>query len=104
MTKATDFEEIRSGVRALCAQYPDEYFRKVDAERGYPSEFVAALTAAGWLAALIPEEYGGSGLSLAAPSGIMGEIHRSGGNPGACRGQRYLINVPVGHWAAAQRP
>lgn len=103
MTKAGDFEEIRSGVRALCAQFPDEYFRKVDADRGYPSEFVAALTAAGWLAALIPEEYGGSGLSLAAASVIMEEINRSGGNSGACHGQMYVMNVLVRHGSEEQR-
>jgi acyl-CoA dehydrogenase len=103
MTKAADFEEIRSGVRALCAQFPDEYFRKVDAERGYPSEFVTALTAAGWLAALIPEEYGGSGLSLAAASVIMEEINRSGGNSGACHGQMYVMNVLVRHGSEEQR-
>jgi acyl-CoA dehydrogenase len=103
MTKAADFEEIRSGVRALCAQFPDEYFRKVDADRGYPSEFVAALTAAGWLAALIPEEYGGSGLSLAAASVIMEEINRSGGNSGACHGQMYVMNVLVRHGSEEQR-
>jgi acyl-CoA dehydrogenase len=103
MTKAADFDEIRSGVRALCAQFPDEYFRKVDADRGYPSEFVAALTAAGWLAALIPEEYGGSGLSLAAASVIMEEINRSGGNSGACHGQMYVMNVLVRHGSEEQR-
>jgi acyl-CoA dehydrogenase len=103
MRKAVDYEEIRSGVRALCAQFPDEYFRKVDAERGYPSEFVAALTAAGWLAALIPEEYGGSGLSLAAASVIMEEINRSGGNSGACHGQMYVMNVVVRHGSDAQK-
>ena len=103
MTKAADFEEIRGGVRALCAQFPDEYFRKVDAERGYPSEFVTALTAAGWLAALIPEEYGGSGLSLAAASVIMEEINRSGGNSGACHGQMYVMNVLVRHGSEEQR-
>jgi acyl-CoA dehydrogenase len=103
MRGATDYEEIRSGVRALCAQFPDEYFRKVDAERGYPSEFVAALTSAGWLAALIPEEYGGSGLSLAAASVIMEEINRSGGNSGACHGQMYVMNVLVRHGSEAQK-
>jgi acyl-CoA dehydrogenase len=103
MTKAADFEEIRSGVRALCVQFPDEYFRKVDADRGYPSDFVAALTAAGWLAALIPEEYGGSGLSLAAASVIMEEINRSGGNSGACHGQMYVMNVLVRHGSEEQR-
>src|SRR5580693_4526958 len=103
MIKAADFEEIRSGVRALCTQFPDEYFRKVDAERGYPSEFVAALTAAGWLAALIPEEYGGSGLSLAAASVIMEEINRSGGNSGACHAQMYVMNVLVRHGSEQQK-
>jgi len=103
MRRATDYEEIRSGVRALCAQFPDEYFRKVDAERGYPSEFVAALTSAGWLAALIPEEYGGSGLNLAAASVIMEEINRSGGNSGACHGQMYVMNVLVRHGSEAQK-
>jgi len=103
MRRATDYEEIRSGVRALCEQFPDEYFRKVDAERGYPSEFVAALTSAGWLAALIPEEYGGSGLNLAAASVIMEEINRAGGNSGACHGQMYVMNVLVRHGSEAQR-
>jgi acyl-CoA dehydrogenase len=103
MRRTTDYEEIRSGVRALCTQFPDEYFRKVDAERGYPSEFVAALTSAGWLAALIPEEYGGSGLSLAAASVIMEEINRSGGNSGACHGQMYVMNVLVRHGSEVQK-
>jgi len=97
------FAEIRSAVRALCAQFPDEYFRKVDAERGYPVEFVDALTEAGWLAALIPQEYGGSGLSLAEASVIMEEINRSGGNSGACHGQMYVMNVLVRHGSEAQR-
>lgn len=103
MRPDADYEEIRSGVRALCAQYPDEYFRKVDAERGYPSEFVAALTHAGWLSALIPEEYGGSGLSLAAASVIMEEINRCGGNSGACHGQMYVMNVLVRHGSQTQK-
>ena len=103
MGRANDYEEIRAGVRALCAQFPDEYFRKVDAERGYPSEFVAALTAAGWLAALIPEDYGGSGLSLAAASVVMEEINRCGGNSGACHGQMYVMNVLVRHGSETQK-
>jgi acyl-CoA dehydrogenase len=103
MRPDADYEEIRSGVRALCAQFPDEYFRKVDAERGYPSEFVAALTHAGWLSALIPEEYGGSGLSLAAASVIMEEINRCGGNSGACHGQMYVMNVLVRHGSETQK-
>ena len=103
MIDAGSFEEIRSAVRALCAQFPDEYFRRIDAERGYPTEFVDALTQAGWLAALIPQEYGGSGLSLAEASVIMEEINRSGGNSGACHGQMYVMNVLVRHGSEAQR-
>ncbi len=97
------YDEIRSAVRALCAQFPDEYFRKIDLERGYPEEFVRALTEAGWLAALIPQEYGGSGLSLAEASVIMEEINRSGGNSGACHGQMYVMNVLVRHGSQQQR-
>jgi acyl-CoA dehydrogenase len=103
MRRVADYEDIRNGVRAVCAQFPDEYFRKVDAERGYPSEFVTALTEAGWLAALIPDEYGGSGLSLAAASVIMEEINRSGGNSGACHGQMYVMNVLVRHGSKKQK-
>ena len=103
MSEVGSFEEIRSAVRALCAQFPDEYFRKIDAERGYPTEFVSALTQAGWLAALIPQEYGGSGLSLAEASVIMEEINRSGGNSGACHGQMYVMNVLVRYGSEAQR-
>jgi len=98
-----DHAELRAGVRALCAEFPDEYFRKVDAERGYPAEFVDALTKAGWLAGLIPQEYGGSGLSLAEASVVMEEINRSGGNSGACHGQMYVMNVLVRHGSEAQR-
>ncbi len=97
------YHEIRSGVRALCAEFPDEYFRKIDAERAYPSAFVDALTKAGWLAALIPQEYGGSGLSLAEASVIMEEINRCGGNSGACHGQMYVMNVLVRHGSEAQK-
>ena len=96
-------EEIRSGVRALCAQFPDEYFRKIDAERGYPQEFVRALTEAGWLAGLIPQEYGGSGLSLAEASVVMEEINHAGGNSGACHGQMYVMNVLVRYGSQSQK-
>ena len=102
MKDSEGFDDIRSGVRALCAEFPDEYFRKIDAERGYPVEFVAALTKAGWLAALIPTEFGGSGLSLTEASVIMEEINRSGGNSGACHGQMYVMNVLIRHGSAAQ--
>ena len=103
MSNIEDHEELRAGVRALCAQFPDEYFRKIDAERGYPAEFVDALTKAGWLAGLIPQRYGGSGLSLAEASVVMEEINRSGGNSGACHGQVYVMNVLVRHGTEAQR-
>ena len=102
--KSTDqYQEIRDGVRALCAQYPDEYFRKVDEQRAYPEAFVNALTEAGWLAALIPQEYGGSGLGLAEASVIMEEINRSGGNSGACHGQMYNMGTLVRHGSEAQK-
>ncbi len=103
MKSPSGFEDVRNGVRALCAEFPDEYFRKVDAERGYPAEFVDALTKAGWLAALIPTEYGGSGLSLAAASVIMEEINRAGGNSGACHGQMYVMNVLLRHGSPDQK-
>jgi acyl-CoA dehydrogenase len=103
MRPSEGYEDIRSGVRALCAEFPDEYFRKIDAERAYPVDFVAALTKAGWLAALIPTEYGGSGLSLTEASVIMEEINRSGGNSGACHGQMYVMNVLVRHGSEAQK-
>src|SRR6266516_5334881 len=85
------FQDVRDGVRALCAEFPDSYFRKIDEARGYPDAFVDALTKAGWLAALIPQEYGGSGLGLAEASVIMEEINRRGGNSGACHGQMYKL-------------
>ena len=96
-------QEIRDAVRALCAQYPDEYFRKIDQARAYPEDFVNALTKAGWLAALIPQEYGGPGLSMAEASVIMEEINRSGGNSGACHGQMYVMNTIVFSGSKAQR-
>ncbi len=97
------YQEIRDAVRALRAQFPDEYFRKVDEVRGYPEEFVDALTQAGWMAALIPQEYGGSGLSMAEASVIMEEINRSGGNSGACHGQMYVMNAIVRSGSEAQK-
>jgi len=96
-------QAIREAVRALCRQFTDEYFRKVDEERGYPEAFVTALTQAGWLAALIPAEYGGSGLSMAEASVIMEEINRSGGNAGACHGQMYVMNTLVRSGTEAQK-
>jgi acyl-CoA dehydrogenase len=95
--------DIRDAVRSLCADFPAEYHRHIDAERGYPGAFVAALTNAGWLAALIPQEYGGSGLGLAEASVIMEEINRSGGNAGACHGQMYNMGTLLRHGSAEQK-
>jgi acyl-CoA dehydrogenase len=100
---ADPYQDIRDGVRALCAQFPDEYHRKVDAARAYPEEFVDALTRAGWLAAMIPQEYGGSGLGLTEASVIMEEINRSGGNSGACHGQMYNMGTLLRHGSEAQK-
>lgn len=96
-------QEIRDAVRHICAQFPDEYFRNIDEQRGYPEAFVEALTKAGWLAALIPEQYGGSGLTMAQASVIMEEINRSGGNAGACHGQMYVMNAITRGGTEAQR-
>ncbi len=95
--------DIREAVRALCRDFPDEYFREVDARAGYPDEFVKALTEAGWLAALIPTEFGGSGLGVAQASVIMEEINRSGGNAAACHGQMYNMQTLVRHGSAEQK-
>lgn len=98
-----DNQDIRDAVRALCAEFPDEYHRKIDEARSYPEEFVDALTKAGWMAALIPEEYGGSGLGLTEAAVIMEEINRAGGNSGACHGQMYNMNTLVRHGSEEQR-
>jgi acyl-CoA dehydrogenase len=103
MRTKEDYADIRQAVRGLCAEFPDEYFRKIDAERGYPEEFVNALTKAGWLAALVPQQYGGSGLSLTEASVIMEEINHAGGNSGACHGQMYVMNVLVRHGSEQQK-
>jgi acyl-CoA dehydrogenase len=97
------FQDIRDAVRDLCAQFPGEYFRRIDAQRGYPEAFVDALTKAGWMAALIPQEYGGSGLGLTEASVIMEEINRSGGNSGACHGQMYNMGTLLRHGSEAQK-
>ena len=97
------YQDIRDGVRSLCAEFPDEYHRQIDAQRAYPQAFVDALTQAGWMAALIPQEYGGSGLGLAEASVIMEEINRSGGNSGACHGQMYNMNTLLRHGSKAQK-
>jgi acyl-CoA dehydrogenase len=103
MNTTPSHAELRDAVRALCAQFPDEYHRAVDAKRGYPAEFVDALTKAGWMAALIPQEYGGSGLGLTEASVIMEEINRSGGNSGACHGQMYNMGTLLRHGSPEQK-
>ena len=97
------FTDIRDAVRALCAEFPDAYHREVDSRRAYPEAFVDALTKAGWMAALIPQEYGGSGLGLAEASVIMEEINRAGGNSGACHGQMYNMGTLLRHGSAEQK-
>ena len=103
MPGSSNYQEIRDAVRGLCAQFPAEYFRKVDEARAYPEQFVHALTEAGWLAALIPQEYGGSGLGLTEASVIMEEINRCGGNSGACHGQMYNMGTLLRHGSEAQK-
>jgi acyl-CoA dehydrogenase len=97
------FPEIREGVRALCEGFPSAYFREADAQHAYPEAFVEALTRAGWLAALIPQEFGGSGLGLAEASVILEEINRAGGNAGACHGQMYNMGTLLRHGSDEQK-
>lgn len=98
-----DFPEIRDAVRSLVNGFGDSYFREVDDARAYPEAFVEALTKAGWLAALIPEEFGGAGLGLTEASIIMEEINRAGGNSGACHGQMYNMNTLLRHGSDEQK-
>ena len=95
--------ELRDAVRQLCSQFDSAYWQQVDEKRAYPEEFVDALTQAGWMSALIPEEYGGSGLSLTEASVIMEEISRSGGNPGSCHGQMYNMNTVLRNGSPEQK-
>src|SRR3989441_3565541 len=103
MTTTDKYHDIRDAVRALCAEFPDEYHRKIDEQRAYPEAFVDALTKAGWLAAMIPQEYGGSGLGLSEATVIREEINRSGGNSGACHGQMYNMGTLLRHGSEAQK-
>ena len=98
-----NYDDIRDAVSRLCAQFPGEYWRDVDREMAYPQEFVSALTEAGWLAALIPEQYGGAGLPLSAGAAILEEIHRSGGNAGACHAQMYTMGTMLRHGSEEQK-
>jgi acyl-CoA dehydrogenase len=98
-----DHEDLRQAVRSLCADFPNAYWREVDAEAAYPEDFVAALTAAGWLSALIPEEYGGSGLGISDASIILEEVNHAGGNSGACHGQMYNMSTLLRAGSAEQK-
>jgi acyl-CoA dehydrogenase len=103
MNDSADLAPIREAVRALCADFPGEYWRRVDRERAYPEEFVAALTKAGFLAALIPEEYGGSGLTMSAAIAIMEEIQAAGCNGAGCHAQMYIMGTVLRHGSAEQK-
>jgi acyl-CoA dehydrogenase len=100
---ARDHEEIRDGVRRLCARFPGAYWRELDRERAYPEAFVRALTEAGWLGALIPEELGGAGLGLSAACAILEEIHAAGCNAAACHAQMYTMGTLLRHGSDAQK-
>jgi len=102
-TQPAEIAAIRDGVKALCARFPGEYWRAKDRERAYPGEFVQALTEAGYLACLIPEEYGGSGLGIGAAAAILEEIHKSGSNGGACHAQMYIMGTVLRHGSPAQK-
>ena len=103
MNQSDEHQEIRDAVRHLCSQFPDEYFREIDEKKAYPEKFVDALMGAGWLAAMIPEEYGGTGLGLTAATVIMEEINRSGGNSGAVHGQMYNMGTLLRNGSKAQK-
>ena len=100
---ANPYDDIRDAIAKLCAQFPGSYWRALDREMGYPTEFVTALTQAGWLGALIPEEYGGSGLPLSAGAAILEEIHKSGGNAGACHAQMYTMGTLLRYGSDSQK-
>jgi alkylation response protein AidB-like acyl-CoA dehydrogenase len=98
-----DYSDIREAVAKLCSQFPGEYWRALDREMAYPKAFVDALTESGYLSVLIPEEYGGAGLSLSAAAAILEEIQRAGCNGGACHAQMYTMGVLLRHGSEAQR-
>lgn len=100
---ADPYDDIREAIAKLCAQFPGSYWRALDREMAYPTEFVAALTQAGWLGALVPEEYGGSGLPLSAGAAILEEIHKSGGSAGACHAQMYTMGTLLRHGSEPQK-
>ena len=103
MAEQENHPDIRHAVRRLCAEFPGEYWRKLDRERAYPAEFVKALTEKGWLSVLIPEAYGGAGLGISAACAILEEIHRSGCNGAACHAQMYTMGTLLRHGSDAQK-
>jgi acyl-CoA dehydrogenase len=103
MDRAESHQQIRAAVRDLCSRFPGEYWRKLDEARAYPEEFVRALTDAGWLSSLIPEEYGGAGLGITEASIILEEVNRSGANSGACHAQMYIMGTLLRHGSDAQK-
>ena len=103
MTYQLDHQDIREGVSKLCLDFPGEYWQKCDRDHAYPTEFVQALTQGGYLSALIPEEYGGLGLPLSAGAAILEEIHRAGGNAGACHAQMYTMGTILRHGSDVQK-
>ena len=103
MNYELDHPEIRDGTRKLCRDFPGEYWRRCDQNRSYPEEFVQALTRSGYLAVLIPEQYGGSGLPISAAAAILEEIHRSGGNAAACHAQMYTMGTVLRHGTKQQK-
>ncbi len=103
MTETEDFQDIRDGVKALCARFPGSYWRALDRERRYPEAFVQALTEAGYLACLVPEAYGGSGLPLSAAAAVLEEIHTAGCNGAACHAQMYTMGTILKHGSEAQK-
>jgi acyl-CoA dehydrogenase len=103
MTGSPVHEDLRSAVRELCQRFPDSYWRELDEKRAYPEEFVRELTRAGYLAALVPEEYGGAGLGVSEAAIILEEIHRSGGNAAACHAQMYIMGTLLRHAEEEQR-
>ncbi len=98
-----DFSDLRDGVRSVVSQFDSRYWQDLDEKRAFPEKFVDALTQAGWLSALIPEEYGGSNLSMVEASVVMEEINRAGGNSGACHGQMYVMGCVVRHGSEQQK-
>src|SRR5260370_13424357 len=102
-SKSELHQQLKSAVGELCRNFPDAYWRELDSKRAYPQEFVRALTRAGYMATLIPEEYGGAGLGITEAAVILEEIHRSGGNAAACHAQMYIMGTLLRHGSEAPK-